>query len=112
MEKTVLCAASYYKHKIFFNDEKFSTLPPEIKTEAKTIAAESAETVKCIVTLGFYENGDVYIEMSSDENDMDFDDIGAKYHIEKINKKYKKFFNALTLWYKVTKLGAKGIAIK
>ncbi len=112
MEKTVLCAASFYKHKIFFNDEGFSTLPPDVKNEAKSITAEAAETVKAIVTIGFYENGSVYIEMGPDENDMDFDDIGAKYHVEKVKKKYHKFFNALTLWYKVTKLGAKGIAIK
>lgn len=112
MEKTVLCAASYYKHKIFFNDEGFLALPTDVKNQVKEITAEAAEIVKAIVTIGFYENGNVYIEMGPDENDKDFDDIGAKYHVEKIKNKNIKFFNALTLWYKVTKLGAKGIAIK
>lgn len=112
MEKTVLCVASYYNHKIFFNDDEFVALPTDVKTETKKIVAEVAETVKGIVSVGFYENGNVYIEVGSDENDVDFDEIGAQYHLGKMKKKNIKFFNALTLWYKVTKLGAKGIAIK
>lgn len=112
MEKKVLCAASFYNHKCYFNDEDFSALPPDVKKEAKVIVATTAEKARAVVSVGFYENGHVYIEIQSDEKDMDFDDIAAKYEIEKVKKNKKKFFNALTLWYRVTKLGAKGIAIK
>ncbi len=112
MEKKVLCAASYYNHKCFFDEENYSTLPSDVKKEVRVIAAETAEKVKAIVSIGFYENGNVFIEIKADEKDMDFDDIAAKYEIEKVRKSKHKLFNALSLWYKVTKLGAQGIAIK
>ncbi len=112
MEKKVLCAASFYNHKCFFNDEDYSALPEDVKKEAKIIAATTAEKVKAIVSIGFYEDGNIFVQIRADEKDMDFDDIAAKYEIEKVQKSKKKFFNALTLWYKVTKLGAKGISIK
>lgn len=112
MEKKVLCAASFYNHKCYYNDEDFSSLPPDVKKEAKVIVATAAEKARAIVSVGFYENADVFIEIKADSSDMDFDDIAAKYEVERVRKSNKKFFHALTLWYKVTKLGAKGIAIK
>jgi hypothetical protein len=112
MEKRVLCAASFYNHKCYYNDEDFSALPTDVKTEARAIVASTAERVKAIASIGFYENGNVFIEIQADEKDMDFDEIAAKYEVEKVRKNKKKLLNALTLWYRVTKLGAKGIAIK
>mgnify|MGYP006909823223 CR=1 FL=1 len=112
MKKTVLCAASYYNHKCYYNNEDFSALPQDVKTEVKTVVSVTAEKVRGIVSLGFYENSNVFIEISFDEKDMDYDEIAAKYEIEKVQKNKKKLINALSLWYRVTKLGAKGIAIK
>jgi hypothetical protein len=113
MDKIVLCAASYYEHKFYFNDESFSTLPNDVKREAQIIAATTAEKVRAIVSIGFYaQNGSVFVEIRSNGEDLDFDEIAAKYEVNKIQKSKKKFLNALSLWYRVTKLSAKGIAIK
>lgn len=112
MEKTILCAASFYNHKCYFNSEEFSVLPPDVKNEVKAVASATAEKVRAIVSIGFYEDGSVFVNIQADEKDMDFDEIAAKYETEKVTKSRKKLLNALTLWYKVTKLGASGIAIK
>lgn len=78
-------------------------LPSQIKDEIKALVASMAEKLHCIFTLGFYENGNIYIETSSVENDFDFDEIGAKLETEKIKKEKAELLNSLNLWFKVTR---------
>lgn len=76
-------------------------LPPAVKDEIKAFAALAAEKIHCVFVLGFYENGDIYIETKSSENDFDFDEIGAKLEMEKIKKDKSDLFDSLNLWYKI-----------
>ena len=103
MKKIVLSAASCYNKKYYINPNMEKNLPSQIKDEIKALVASMAEKLHCIFTLGFYENGNIYIETSSVENDFDFDEIGAKLETEKINKEKAELLNSLNLWFKVTR---------
>ncbi len=102
MKKIVLSAASCYNKKYYINPDMEKNLPSQIKEEIKALVASMAEKLHCIFTLGFYENGDIYIETSSVENDFDFDEIGAKLETEKIKKEKSELLDSLNLWFKVT----------
>ncbi|MCI8804704.1 MAG: hypothetical protein HFE59_02205 [Clostridiales bacterium] len=103
MKKIVLSAASCYNKKYYINPNMEKNLPSQIKDEIKALVASMAEKLHCIFTLGFYENGNIYIETSSVENDFDFDEIGAKLETEKIKKEKAELLNSLNLWFKVTR---------
>lgn len=103
MSKTILSAASCYNKKYFIEPNMEKRLPEAVKEELKAIVASMAEKLHCIFTLGFYDNGDVFLEASSDENDFDFDEIGAGLEIERIKREREELLNSLNLWYKVYK---------
>lgn len=111
MKKSVLSAANFQQQKYFYNEESYSSLPTEVKKEVKQVVIYLAEKVRGTVSLGFYEDGNVFIECFADEGDLDYDSIGAKLEIDRMTKKRKQLFNALSLWYKVFKLGGKGIKL-
>ncbi len=101
MKKDILSAASCYNKKYYINPDMEKSLPPQIREELKAIVASMAEKLHCVFTIGFYENGDVYIETMGEENDFDFDDIGAKLEINKIKREKSEFLGSLSLWYKI-----------
>lgn len=76
-------------------------LPTQIKEEIKALVASMAEKLHCVFTLGFYENGSVYIETVSDEADFDFDEIGAGLETERIKREKAELLESLSIWYKI-----------
>lgn len=111
MDKTILCAISYYKKKYYYNDEDFVAIPVDVKTQVKQVAAFLAEKIHCDIHIGFNEDSSMYIECLVAENDMDYDAIGAKLEIDRIQKQKRDLFQALSLWYRVAKLNGKGIKL-
>ncbi len=101
MKKTVLSAASCYNRKYYVNPDMEKSLPSQIKEELKALSASMAEKLHCVFTVGFYENGDIYIETLSEENDFDFDEIGARLETEKIKKEKTELLDSLNLWFKI-----------
>lgn len=100
MEKQILFAISSYNEKYYFNPiaEK---LPKEIKLDIKKIGVYFANKLKGIFTIGFYENGDIFLESSSLENDFEYDEIGAKLEIERFKQEKKELLSSLIIWNKV-----------
>ncbi len=111
MKKTVLSAANFHLHKHYYNEDDFAALPADVKKEVKQIVIYIAEKVRGTACVGFYEDGNVYIESCADEGDLDYDPIGAKLEIDRMAKKRRQFFNALSVWYKVFRLGGKGLKL-
>lgn len=101
LKKVVLSAASCYNKKYYIDPDMEKKLPTQIKEEIKALVASMAEKLHCVFTLGFYENGSVYIETISDEADFDFDEIGAGLETEKIKREKAELFDSLSLWYNV-----------
>ncbi|MDE6357584.1 MAG: hypothetical protein K2L15_03230 [Eubacteriales bacterium] len=100
MEKEVLFAISSYNEKYYFNPITES-LPKDIKLEIKKIGVYFVTKLKGTFSIGFYEDGNVFIECSALENDFDYDDIGAKLEIERIKKEKKELISSLIIWYKI-----------
>lgn len=104
MEKEVIAAASSYNQKYYFNP-KFNGLPIDIKNDIKTITVCLAEKLHGIFNMGFYEDGSIFFESLGENDDFDYDEIGAKLEIKKLEKEEKELIKSLSLWYKVFKNG-------
>ena len=104
MDKIVIGAASAYKELYFFNPE-FGGLPTEIQNEIQIICVTVANAIHGVFTMGFYKNGNVYIETQGDELDVSYDDIGAELEVKRIFKDNDALIKALHIWFTTIYLG-------
>ena len=99
-EKTVLCGASSYEEKYYFNED-FSALPEEIQKELKILCVLFVSEVGGILTLEFEEDGTLCFQVSSQENDFFFDEIGSGLRIKRLQREKQELLASLELFYKV-----------
>lgn len=100
----VLCASSSYEHKFYLN-ENFDSLPESIKEELKIMCVLYTEDVGGALTLEFDEEGNLMFNVTSDEGDFLFDEIGSVLKIKEIRQKKEELLESLELYYKVFFLG-------
>ncbi len=98
MEKQILAVASYEKQK-YFIEPKFQILPEEIQKEIKIMCVLTAQKLCCTFLIGFEKQGDIYFETIKEQQNIDFDDIGAELEIKKIQSEKEQLLKALKLWY-------------
>ena len=98
MSKEVIAAASFYKQKYFMNP-KFSVLPKDIKTEIQALSICSAEKIRGVFVIGFYDNGDIYIEAQREENDFEYDEINAELVSNNVLTEKEELIKALKIWF-------------
>lgn len=99
-EKIVLCGASSYEEKYYFNED-FSALPEDVQKELKILCVLFVSEVGGILTLEFEEDGTLCFQVSSQENDFFFDEIGSGLKIKTIQKEKQELLASLELFYKV-----------
>ena len=104
MREIVLCGASAYSRK-FYIDQNFKNLPDSIKDELKIMCVLFTEDVGGTLTLVFEENGELCFEVSSEENDFFFDEIGSHLKIKELQRTKEELLEALQVYYKVFFLG-------
>jgi len=100
MDKIVLAASSYYKQSYFLEESQLPSLPESVSKELKGLLIEACEETKGVVLLGFYVDGEVFVEAVGDENDFAYDEIGARLYINAFIKNESDFLYSLSLWYK------------
>lgn len=103
-DKMVLCASSSYEHKFYLNED-FDSLPESIKEELKIMCVLYTEDVGGALTLEFDEEGNLMFNVTSDEGDFLFDEIGSVLKIKEIRQKKEELLESLELYYKVFFLG-------
>ena len=103
-DKVVLCGANSYEEKYYLNPD-FAQLPDNIKDELKIMCVLYVHDVGGILTLVYEENGDLFFEVTSQEGDPIFDDIGSALKIKQIQKEKQELLQALQLYYRVFFLG-------
>lgn len=103
-EKIVLCGANSYEQKYYLNQD-FEALPQHVKDELKIMCVLFTENVGGILTLVFEENGELCFEVTSEENDFFFDEIGSHLKIKEIQRTKEELLESLQLYYKVFFLG-------
>ena len=103
-DSTVLCGASSYVQKYYFN-EKFKMLPDEIKNELKIMCVSFTEEAGGILTLEFDKSGTLNFCVRVDDGDFSFDDIESGMKISSYQRKKEELLTQLELFYKVVILG-------
>ena len=103
-DKMVLCASSSYEHKFYLNED-FDSLPESIKEELKIMCVLYTEDVGGALTLEFDEEGNLMFNVTSEEGDFLFDEIGSVLKIKEIRQKKEELLESLELYYKVFFLG-------
>ena len=103
-EKVVLCGANSYTEKYYLNPD-FEQLPESIKNELKILCVLYVHDVGEILTLVFEENGELCFEVTSEEGDPMFDEIGSRLKIKQIQQEKQDLLQSLQLYYQVFFLG-------
>lgn len=65
----------------------------------QTLLVNACEYTRGVIVLGFTPDGEVFLEASGSSDDFDYDEIGAKYHVNDIIKREEDLFQSLNLWY-------------
>ncbi|MFR4454945.1 MAG: DUF6145 family protein [Blautia hansenii] len=103
-DKVVLCGASAYEQKYYFNED-FASLPQSIQDELHIMCVLYTEEIGGILTLEFDEEGNLQFQVESLEADAMFDEIGSVLKIKGLQNKKKELLESLELYYRVFFLG-------
>lgn len=103
-ENIVLCGASAYEKKFYLNDN-FEGLPDRVKDELKIMCVLFTEDVGGVLTLVYDEDGTLTLNVTSEEGDLLFDEIGSALKIKQLRQQKQDLFEALEAYYRVFFLG-------
>lgn len=103
-ERIVLCGANSYEEKYYLNPD-FDALPKRVKDELKILCVLYVNDVGGILTLVYNEDGELCFEVTSEEFDPMFDDIGSQLKIKELQREKRELLEALQLYYKTFFLG-------
>ena len=103
-EKVVLCGASAYEQKFYFNPD-FQALPDQIKQELQIMCVLFTEDVGGILTLEFTESGELEFRTEALESDAFFFVFGSALKIKQIQREKRELLESLELYYRIFFLG-------
>ncbi|MGO5052867.1 DUF6145 family protein [Lachnospiraceae bacterium LCP25S3_G4] len=103
-DKVVLCGANSYEKKYYLNPD-FESLPSDIQDELKIMCVLYTEDVGGILTLVFDEEGVLSFEVTTEEMDLLFDEIGSQLKIKELQRTKGELLQSLELFFKVFFLG-------
>lgn len=103
-ENIVLCASNAYEKKYYLNPD-FEGLPETIKDELKIMCVLYTEEIGGVLALKYEEDGSLIFEVSSEENDFMYDEIGSRLKIKQLQQTKGELLQSLELYYKVFFLG-------
>ncbi len=103
-EKVVLCGANAYEQKYYLNPD-FDRLPEQIQNELKIMCVLYTEDVGGILTLVFKEDGELCFEVTSEEFDPMFDEIGSRLKIKELQRTKRELLEGLQMYYRIFFLG-------
>ena len=99
MKKEILISVSPYVQKYYINEE-FTDLPEDIKETLRAKLAVIAEKTHAIITLGFNENGEIYLEYKYE--DLSYaDEIGVELRMKKFQKEEGELLKSIKVWYMI-----------
>jgi hypothetical protein len=98
MEEIVLCGASSYTQKFYFN-ESFNILPEAVKKELQIICVLYTEDVGGVLTLVYDKDGRLEFQVTKEECDYLFDEIGSVLKIKQIRQQKQELIKSLEIFY-------------
>ncbi|MDO4622379.1 MAG: DUF6145 family protein [Eubacteriales bacterium] len=99
-ENVVLCGASKYDRKYYFNDQ-FAILPQRIKDELQIICVKFTEEIGGVFSIEYEEDGSLQLRTEAVSADAMYDEIGAGLLIKQLQEEKTELFQSLELFYKV-----------
>lgn len=103
---TVLCVSNSYEKKYYLNPE-FMGLPKTVREDLQIMCVLFTEDVGGILTFGFETDGTLLVNVTADEGDLLFDEIGSELKIKEIQRTRQTLLESLENYYKVFFLGEK-----
>ena len=95
-DNVVLCGASAYEQKYYFNKD-FNSLPDHVKKELQIMCVLYTEEIGGIFTLQF--------KTEAAEADGFYDDIGGALKIKQLRQEKQELLESLEMYYRVFFLG-------
>mgnify|MGYP005916357811 CR=1 FL=1 len=105
-DNITLCGASAYEKKFYFNQD-FNALPDHVKKELQIMCVLYTEDVGGILTLEFDKDGNLEFQVSAEEGDYLFDEIGSGLKIRQYQLEKRELLESLELFYRVVFRGDK-----
>jgi len=103
-EVTTLAAASTYDKKYYLNPD-FNQLPEIIQEEIRIYCVSHVAEVGGIILIAFDEDGNLYIEVTADEQDILYDEIGSHLRVKRMQQEGQELFENLEKYYRIKFLG-------
>ena len=103
-EKVVLCGASAYEQKYYFNQD-FASLPEAVKQELQIMCVLYTEDIGGVLTLEFDEDGELQFKTEALDADGMYDDIGSVLKIKQLQVEKRELLESLEMYYRVFFLG-------
>ena len=103
-EEMVLCGASSYTKKYYFN-EMFSSLPQGIQDELHIMCVLFTADVGGVLQIVFDEEGRLQMRTQAEEDDILYDEIGSVLKIKQIQREKEELFESLEMFYRIFALG-------
>lgn len=103
-EKIILCGANSYEQKYYLNKE-FEKLPESIRNELQIMCVMFTEEIGGVIILQFDSEGNLEIDVQSEETDYLFDEIGSGLKIKQMQQEKRELFESLEMFFKVFFLG-------
>lgn len=99
-ERIVLCGASAYEQKYYFNN-LFDKIPKSIQDELHIMCVLFTEEVGGVITFVFEPDGTLSIETEAAEDDFLYDEISSGLLVGKIRNSRQELLESLNLYYRV-----------
>ena len=106
-EKVILAYASQYKEKYYINDQ-IGKLPEAVKNEIIMCLVFVTEEAGGVAELGFYPDGEVYVDSYCEEGDLGYDEISGGLLVREIEREHADLLEKLELWYRTIQEAKKG----
>lgn len=103
-DKIVLCGASAYEQKYYFNQD-FSSLPDAVKQELQIMCVLYTEDIGGILTLEFDEEGNLQFKTEALDADAMYDEIGSVLKIKQLQSEKRELLESLEMYYRIFFLG-------
>ena len=94
----VLCGASFYNRKYFF-EPSFDLLPEQVKKELQILCVSFTEEYGGVLTLEFNDEGRLVLVTDAEEDDITYDEIGSALRVKQLREDHRELFEALELFY-------------
>ena len=104
-DEIVLCGASAYTRKFYFN-EQFRSLPESIREDLQILCVLYTEDVGGVFQMVYDGEGKLLLKTECEEGDFSYDEIGSVLKIRQIQRERQELLESLEMYYRIFFLNA------